>query len=329
VIHVGAPLPTRARAQLFFFGAIAASIAAAGAAAVLVYRLAGKRLGLIRDRSEQDPYSSGTSPQDLKPRTLQQSPVANICSRLAIYVVPAAVVGGVASYCLMRIGIVPAGAGFTGMAVCVAMIFIVGGAALLAGRQFREYEYERIDPSQLSRKERRHFEMHTPQIEQLGFRHVGDVRLRGNVDTCMRQFLSVDEKTLAFLECSPVTKAITFDSVMSDGVYLVTSDFDCTEFSDPSLPKRFQHVTGTPENLLAAHQLVRRQYEVENQAEALTVGPDQISVVLDYAHRVAGWSMYRRGYHRSPPPPLPRFNSIEMLASLLNRGSLLRAGGAF
>jgi hypothetical protein len=116
---------------------------------------------------------------------------------------------------------------------------------------------------------------------------------------------------------------------MNDGVYLVTSNSDATEFEDPSLPRRCQFVKGSPDNLFAAHQLLQRQYEVENQVETLAVEPHQISSVLDYTHRVTGWLMYRKGLHRTPPPPLPKFNTIETLASLLNRGSPLRAEGAF
>lgn len=329
VIEVGRPLPTQSRARMCYLGSIAAFVIAAVLAVVLVYRFVARRLGVVVDRHELDPYASESPQRDLTPAQLKPLTFSDICLKLVVFIVPATVIGGVASYCLMRTGIVSAAVGETGIFVCLATMFIVAGAALLAGRQFREHVYERLDPSQLSRKERRFFERHTPELQRLGFQHIADVKLHGTVSTCMREFLSADRKIIAFLDSSSIASAITFDSVMSDGVYLVTSNFDTSEFEDLSLPRRYQFVKGSPSDLLAAHRLLQQQYESENQVETLAIEPNQISVVVDYTHRVASWSMYRKGHHRNPPPPLPRFNTIEMLASLLNRGTPMRAGGAF
>jgi len=99
-----------------------------------------------------------------------------------------------------------------------------------------------------------------------------------------------------------------FDSLTSDGCIVTSTNVEYGELIDESLPIRYQALIGSSiEDAHAAHRELVKSCEMENGTETLTIEPDEISAVDNYAHRIMGWSMYRTGYVKSPPPPIPRF----------------------
>lgn len=192
------------------------------------------------------------------------------------------------------------------MTLSIAALFASFFVVSLLYRRHREFVREPVQPDQLPRRARSYFDQRTPELRRLGFQYLGDVKLISQTGTFLRQFLSEDGLTLALLE-SGASNRFSFDSLASDGTYLETVSTDISLLLDESLPMQTQIMAGAP-----IAQLVWR-YSASGEAEALPIEVDDVGPMLDYGHRIHGWSAFRKGLIKYPPSPLPRFTSMAEL----------------
>lgn len=313
VIHVGEPLPTLGEARNHRIGgwclwALAGLLAAWWLADwVLV------KLGTKVDPALVDPYAAQAPGDDAPPEWTAPSALRQLCMRVGLGSTGACVLAGVVFYILKRLGVVSNEVGEHGMTVSLAALFASFLVVSLLHRRHREFVREPMEPDQLPRWARNFFNQRTPELQRLGFQHVGDVKLTCHTAAFVRQFLSEDGLTLALLQ-SGANNGFSFDSLASDGMYLETVSADMSMLLDESLPLRMQiMVSASIPQAWQAHRDFVRGYLASGEAKALPIELNDVGPVIDYGHRIHGWSAFRKGLIKHPPSTLPRFASMAEL----------------
>ena len=177
-------------------------------------------------------------------------------------------------------------------------------------RTVREYEFLPVDGSSLEEPVRGHLETLTPPLLELGFRPLGEFRMKPEpVVVHNRILLSGDGRTLASICCLLGRGAVSLISVLDDG-----TDVHTTTSSNPHPDRTFEpgdrlSITYLPDahpiNLHREHQeAVRAAGAARAGARVMEFRPDQFREVMVYDQRLFNRWRYRHGgLDREPPAP--------------------------
>jgi hypothetical protein len=102
-------------------------------------------------------------------------------------------------------------------------------------------------------------------------------------------------------------------SVADDGTLLHTVSVNLDRKRNTPLPSRCQWTqTGDIGHALKQHQMLVSRYFKQQPAATgcLVIDPQYALGVMDYAHRISGWSLVEYGIQRKRLPPLPRAEQL-------------------
>lgn len=192
----------------------------------------------------------------------------------------------------------------------VAIVCVLGSFAVLKGvdRRYREYVFEPLTPRDVSAEVRRHFERHTPALEQLGFERIGDFRfLPPPIAEVARVMISGDGECFATVSEYADTRYVSFTSMTTDGVLFESATLPPTgDGPSPSVPLRLQYLgKRSLDDGYQRHRRFLRDYQSRHGVEAVVCGPEDFRHVFEYGHRLVGWDLYQKGRRKTAPPPLP------------------------
>ncbi len=208
--------------------------------------------------------------------------------------------------------------GIIGIAAVFTIVFgLTGAVRLLQKLQYRveyhDYTFEPLAPMMLPHRAVHHFEEHTPRIESLGFRRIGDFQLQPHpCPVVARFFVGRDGKIFAGLDDYEGIRSYSFFSVLHDGTYLETGKsrqvaeprgdeellrFEC--IADGSLDEVYRRHCQTLEKLEKKH------------GPAFIYDSEEFREVVSYGHRLVHDSIFNPGSVRTPPP----FETIETLGA--------------
>ena len=176
-------------------------------------------------------------------------------------------------------------------------------------RTVREYEFLPVDGSSLGEPVRGHLDALTPPLLELGFRPLGDFRMKPEpVVVYDRILLSADGRTLATVCCVLGAGAVSFISVLDDGTCVHTNTT-----RDPHPERTFEpedrlSVTYLPDahpiDLHREHQEAVRAAAARAGAGVMEFRPDQFRAVMVYDQRLFNrWRHRHGGLDREPPAP--------------------------
>jgi hypothetical protein len=176
-------------------------------------------------------------------------------------------------------------------------------------RTVREYEFLPVDGPSLGEPVRGHFEALTPPLLELGFRPLGDFRMKPEpVVVYNRILLSADGRTLGTVGCVLQAGSVGLISVLEDGTCLHTNT--CR---NPHPERTFEPgdrllITYLPDahpiNLHREHQEAVRAAAARTGAGVMQFRPDQFRAVMVYDQRLFNrWRHRHGGLDREPPAP--------------------------
>ena len=190
--------------------------------------------------------------------------------------------------------------------------YIVAAAAVTAvEKRFREFVFGEVNLlPKVPDEARKFFHVQSVALEEIGFDHVGDFCLLPEpMPRYARIYASPGGKCFASImavyQTGGCTCYVSFASVAEDGVYLESAARGGKYCLDPDLPLRFQYLndyTGAA-NGLAQHREFVERHAADCRTTILSFAPGQFREVLDYGHRLAGYSEYQDGRKQTPPPP--------------------------
>ena len=204
--------------------------------------------------------------------------------------------------------------GIIGMAGVFAIVFGLSGAVRLLQKlqyrlEYRDYTFEPLVPLLLPHRAAHHFERHTPRIESLGFRRIGDYRLQP--DPCpavARYFVSRDGKIFGGLDDYEGMRTYCFFSVLADGTYLETgkSRRFVNNSSGYGELLRFECVAdGTIDEVYEKHCRTLEKLEKTN-GPAFAYDSDEFREVVSYGHRLVHDSIFGHELFSNNSPEMMR-----------------------
>jgi hypothetical protein len=199
-------------------------------------------------------------------------------------------------------------------------------------RTVREYEFAPVDACCLGETVHGHFESLTPPLVELGFRPLGDFRMKPEpVVVHNRLLLSADGRTLASVCCLLERGAVSLISVLEDGTSVHTAgtanpDPERTFEPEDRLWLTYVPCAG-PGELYREHEEVVRTASERRGVRALEFRPDQFREVMVYDQRLFNRWRFRYG-GLDHEPPAPDFNTlvaVEDAAAPQGRQGCMRA----
>jgi hypothetical protein len=216
-------------------------------------------------------------------------------------------------YVAQELGVVPPPFGFAAAGIGVILFFLASFAFAWTGRYFREQVYEMPQNRRLPRFARKYFDRHTGPLTKQGFIRLGDVRVTESMRVWVRLLLSPDRTCLVSLESLFHMGCYNIMSVADDGTLLHTVSVNLDRKRNTPLPSRCQWTqTGDIGHALKQHQMLVSRYFKQQPAATgcLVIDPQYALGVMDYAHRISGWSLVEYGIQRKRLPPLPRAEQL-------------------
>jgi len=210
-------------------------------------------------------------------------------------------------------GVNPAVWGFVvPFAICGASLLVPPFVLLLIWMRERVdgsleiVRFESVSAGELPPAVRGWFEQHTPDVEALGFRLIGDFRLKQRAEHFGRFFQSGDGTVFgeiawyrgSFLQTH---KCVDFFSVTDDLTYLETGNVSIPpgQYEAPFLlcgvPK------ATAEETLAAHRRQLDRLKEDAQAEPIRFAPDEVDKVTVYGQKLLYERLKQIGMVRRSP----------------------------
>jgi len=200
--------------------------------------------------------------------------------------------------------------------VPVALIVMWRMQKRLLERIQRQFDYDdlecaHVDVLDLPKATRQHFDTLTDRMTALGFRRIGDHRVRSQPLTYVRRFISDDRRTFGELvdaRMLPLWHLRTYDfiSVLGDGTYLETGRVRQPQ-QDRRVLERF-HLVGLPG---ASLEELHRQHLEEVERLARSRGsrprefqPEEIRQVANYGHQLVAWDRRFQAGRQTDPPEL-------------------------
>jgi hypothetical protein len=196
----------------------------------------------------------------------------------------------------------------------VALLGAAGSFMILRGveRKYREYVFEPLGPKDISATLGRHFETHTPALQQSGFQRVGDFRfLPPPIPELARVFISADGECFAAITLHAEIDYISFTSMTADGTQFESATLHTGgDGPSASVPLRLQYLdTMSIAEGFQRHRQFVREYATLHGVDTVVCGPEDFRHVYEYGHRLVGWDLFHKGRRRTAPPPLPNFFS--------------------
>jgi hypothetical protein len=176
-------------------------------------------------------------------------------------------------------------------------------------RTVREYEFLPVDGSSLGEPLRGHLDTLTPPLLELGFRPLGDFRMKPEpVVVHNRILLSADGRTLGSVGCVLQAGTVSLISVLADGTCVHTSGVrnpHPERTFEPADRLSLTYLPGRhPMNLHREHQEAVRAAAARAGAGVMEFRPDQFRAVMVYDQRLFNRWRYRHGgLDREPPAP--------------------------
>jgi hypothetical protein len=197
------------------------------------------------------------------------------------------------------------------MVTSLSVSFANGFYFVWVGRVFVEEVRETCAPDALPRSARRYFEQETRRLEAMGFVYLGDVTVIDWVRVPVRLFLNADGECVATPESLTGQTAYNFMSIAADGTLLHTVSVYLERNPNTPLPSRCQW--SATKDIAAGYSqhvqlVVGHSYEIE--APCLSIDPEYVTGVMDYAHRIAAWSHLERGGTKKRLPTIPRAEQL-------------------
>jgi hypothetical protein len=176
-------------------------------------------------------------------------------------------------------------------------------------RTYRNYEFIPMDISCLGESVRDRFETYTPPLVQLGFKHLGDFRMKPEpVVVHDRFFLSTDGETVADICAVLDGGGLSLISVLQDGTVVHT-----TSVNNPHPERRLEPadrlwISYLPEASVSYlhfhHVNAVRDLCAGTGSKAMRFRDDQLRAVLVYDQRIfCRWRYRYDGLDEEPPAP--------------------------
>lgn len=317
VIYLNSDLPTRATARR---GALIGLAVIAGGLVAAAWVVHGLFRARRRDRNQgwfADPRDEGL-PDEHAAEALfghldRPSDVITTLRTWALLISTIALPIAAVVYAGENLEVIrpPIGAVAGGIGV---VLFLAGtGVLLWTGRYFREQVYELREYRQLPRSARKYFDRQTAPLVEQGFIHLGDLRVTESMRVSVRLLVSPDRTCLVTLESFLHMTAYNLMSVADDGTLLHSVSINLERKRNTPLPSRCEWIqTDSISLALVQHQaFVAEHLTCKQEAgECLVIDPEYAIGVMDYAHRISGWSLVQRGITRKRLPPLPRAEQL-------------------
>jgi hypothetical protein len=157
-------------------------------------------------------------------------------------------------------------------------------------RGMEAIEHRPVRFSDLPAVTQRFFERHTPDMEALGFRHIGDYALKRHTPFFCRVFLGEDDRTFGELSTQRLLwlstmKCCSFATIFESGDYLETANIaskthDVGHYHTRSVP------THDMAKLYAAHEDAVAELSVQNETYPACCEPEDYSKISIYGHKL-------------------------------------------
>jgi hypothetical protein len=176
-------------------------------------------------------------------------------------------------------------------------------------RTYRPYEFIPVDVSSLEPSVRERFEAHTPALVDLGFRRLGDFRMKPEpVVVHTRCFLSADSETIADITALLSGGGVSLISVLDDGTVVHTTSVNNPRPERTFEPADQMWVSYVPDASVSYlhfhHANAVRDLSAGTGARAMRFRDDQLKAVLVYDQRIfCRWRYRYGGLDEEPPAP--------------------------
>jgi hypothetical protein len=176
-------------------------------------------------------------------------------------------------------------------------------------RTYRNYEFVPVDVCSLEESVRGRFETHTPALLQLGFKHLGDFRMKPEpVVVHDRFFLSADGEAVADICAVLSGGGESFISVLDNGTVVHTTTANNPHPERTLEPADQLWISYLPEASLSYlhfhHLNAVRDLCTGTRSKATRFRDDQFRAVLIYDQRIfCRWRSRYGGFDEAPPAP--------------------------
>lgn len=188
----------------------------------------------------------------------------------------------------------------------VLMISSVGFVAL--NRRFRDQVYDVVSTSELPGYARRYFEEQTLRLRTHGFVSLGDLKVIDGISASVRLLLRNDGRCLVTMEAALLQTVYNFYSIAADGTLIYTSSCDLKRDPNSPLPCQYKH--SNSKDIYQGYQLHNAQVEAWGYGNMATIAPEYATGVMDFAHRISGWSQKESGVIKTHLLNIPRAEEL-------------------
>jgi hypothetical protein len=158
------------------------------------------------------------------------------------------------------------------------------------GRAMERLSYTPVNFDDLPAATRQHFEQFTPQMEELGFRHLADYRLKQNAPFFCRVMLSEDNCTFGEIVTQRFSSLLTIKccalaTIFESGDYLESADIASKNYD--SVRNHTRSVPGADlEVLYAEHEATVQEISEQNGTFPVECTPEDYPKVSTYGHKL-------------------------------------------
>ena len=177
--------------------------------------------------------------------------------------------------------------------------------------EYDDLECEPVGAHELPDATRGYFDSLTPEMILLGFRLIGDHRIRSSPLVLERRFISADHRTFALIvdwKHMPIwhTRTFEFASVLADGTFVASgaTKIPSTPINpdEPDLLRMLGVPKASVQELYERHLDYVRELAQSGGSPPLEFEPGEIKEVANYGHQLVVWkSRYHCGIESEPP----------------------------
>lgn len=187
--------------------------------------------------------------------------------------------------------------------------------------EYDDLECEPVEGHELPNATRGYFDSLTPEMILLGFRLIGDHRIRSSPLVLERRFISADGRTFALIvdwKHMPIwhTRTFEFTSVLADGTFVAAGPTKIPPPPPNPDGPELLCMLGIPkasvQELHERHLDYVRELSQSNGSPPLEFEPGEIKEVANYGHQLVVWKTRHHCGIQSDPPTLARVEAASL-----------------